>query len=76
MLNELVRRMSAGKPDRRGAERLRKRFPIAWLRDGTLVPALGLEISEKGVLFTRRRRPRAPASTWRWTSASAASGPA
>jgi hypothetical protein len=57
MLNELVRRMSAGKPDRRGAERLRKRFPIAWLRGGTLVPALGLEISEKGVLFATKDAP-------------------
>jgi hypothetical protein len=57
MLNELVRRMSAGKPDRRGAERLRKRFPIAWLRAGTLVPALGLEISEKGVLFATKDPP-------------------
>lgn len=57
MLNELVRRMSAGKPDRRGAERLRKRFPIAWLRGGALVPALGLEISEKGVLFATKDPP-------------------
>ena len=57
MLNELVRRLAAGKPDRRGAERVRKRFPIAWLRGGTLVPALGLEISEKGVLFATRDAP-------------------
>jgi hypothetical protein len=57
MLNELVRRLGAGKPDRRGAERLRKRFPIAWLRGGTLVPALGLEISEKGILFAAKEAP-------------------
>jgi hypothetical protein len=30
---------------------------MAWLRDGALVPALGLEISEKGVLFATRETP-------------------
>ena len=33
---------------------------MAWLRDGALVPALGLEISEKGVLFATRQAPEAP----------------
>ena len=57
MLNELVKRLGAGKADRRGADRIRKRFPIAWLRDGALVSALGLEISEKGILFASREAP-------------------
>jgi len=57
MLNELVRRLGAGKADRRAAERKRKRFPIGWLKDGALQPALGLEISEKGVLFASREPP-------------------
>lgn len=57
MLNELVRRLVAGKADRRSAERRRKRFPIGWLKDGALQPALGLEISEKGVLFASREAP-------------------
>ncbi len=60
MLNELVKRLSAGKPDRRTAQRVRRRFPIAWLRGGELVPALGLEISEKGVLFASREAPPGP----------------
>lgn len=52
MFNELVRRLGGGgKADRRGAERKRRRYPIAWLKDGALVSALGLEISEKGLLF-------------------------
>jgi hypothetical protein len=57
MLNELVKRLGGGKSDRRGADRIRKRFPIAWLKDGTLVSALGLEISEKGILFASREPP-------------------
>lgn len=57
MLNELVRRLGAGKGDRRAAERKRKRFPIGWLKDGALVSGLGLEISEKGVLFASREPP-------------------
>jgi PilZ domain len=56
MLNELVRRLS-GRHDRRDAERVRKRYPIAWLRANTLVPALGLEISEKGLLFATKEAP-------------------
>ncbi|HEY0615313.1 MAG TPA: hypothetical protein VGC96_11755 [Candidatus Elarobacter sp.] len=51
MLNEFVRRLGAGKGDRRAAERQRRRYPIAWLRGTALVPAIGLEISEKGILF-------------------------
>ena len=54
MLNELVKRLGAGKPDRRSADRIRRRFPISWLRDGVLVPGQGLEISEKGILFATR----------------------
>ena len=57
MLNELVKRLGGGKGDRRGADRVRKRFPIAWFKDGALVSALGLEISEKGILFASREAP-------------------
>ena len=49
--------MGGGKADRRTADRTRRRYPIAWLRGGALVPALGLEISEKGVLFATREAP-------------------
>jgi hypothetical protein len=60
MLNELVKRLGGGgKADRRGADRIRKRFPIAWLKDGQLISGLGLEISEKGVLFASREAPAA-----------------
>ncbi|HYZ15089.1 MAG TPA: hypothetical protein VE591_01760 [Candidatus Acidoferrum sp.] len=52
MLNELLRRI-AGRGDRREGW-VRKRFPIAWLDGATLVPALGLEISEKGLLFATK----------------------
>ncbi len=38
---------------------MRRRYPIAWLREGALVPAFGLEISEKGVLFATREAPSA-----------------
>ncbi|HEX3463357.1 MAG TPA: hypothetical protein VHS78_04775 [Candidatus Elarobacter sp.] len=54
-----MRRLAAAKADRRAAERRRKRFPIGWLKDGALVSALGLEISEKGVLFASREAPAA-----------------
>jgi hypothetical protein len=57
MLNELVKRLGAGKADRRNARRVRKRFPIAWLRGSELVPGFGLEISEKGVLFATKETP-------------------
>jgi hypothetical protein len=60
MLNEFVKRLGAGKADRRAAERLRKRYPIGWLRDGALVPAIGLEISEKGILFASTEAPPGP----------------
>lgn len=55
MLNELVRRIT-GRPARREGW-VRKRFPIAWLHETTLVPALGLEISEKGLLFATKDPP-------------------
>jgi hypothetical protein len=55
MLNELVRRIT-GRSDRREGW-VRKRFPIAWLHGTTLVPALGLEISEKGLLFATKDPP-------------------
>jgi hypothetical protein len=60
MLNELVRRLT-GRSDRREGW-VRKRFPIAWLRGTSLVPALGLEISEKGVLFATKDAPPAGGS--------------
>ena len=57
MLNELVKRLSASGKDRREAERHRKKYAIAWLRGSTLVPALGLEISVKGLLFATKEAP-------------------
>jgi hypothetical protein len=57
MLNELLKRLGAGKAERRAADRTRRRYPIAWLRDGVLVAAIGLEISEKGILFASREAP-------------------
>ena len=59
MLNELVKRFGAGKPDRRTAQRVRKRYAIAWLRGTDLIPGHGLEISEKGVLFATKEAPGA-----------------
>ena len=56
MLNELFKRLS-GKAERRAADRQRRRYPIAWIRDGHLVAAIGLEISEKGLLFATREAP-------------------
>jgi hypothetical protein len=53
MLNALVQHFG-GKPDRRTADRIRQRFPLAWIKDGTTIPAQGLEISEKGVLFATK----------------------
>ncbi len=60
MLNELVKRISRGS-DRRTGDRHRKRFTMAWLRGTTLVPAQGLEIGEKGILFATKEAP--PGST-------------
>ncbi len=49
--------MGGAKGERRTASRTRRRYPIAWLRGEALVPALGLEISEKGILFATRDAP-------------------
>ncbi len=57
MLNELVKRLGATKADRRTANRVRKRYQMAWIKDGTPVAATGLEISEKGLLFASRESP-------------------
>ena len=57
MLNDLLKRLGGSKPDRRAASRIRKRYEMAWEREGTLVPAIGLEISEKGLLFGSREVP-------------------
>jgi hypothetical protein len=60
MLNELVKRLGGGgKADRRGAKRVRKRYPMAWIKDGVPVSGVGLEISEKGLLFASRETPPA-----------------
>lgn len=58
MLNELVKRFSSR--ERRGAERFRKRYPIGWLQGDRLIPGLGLEISEKGILFATKDAPPGP----------------
>jgi PilZ domain-containing protein len=60
MLNEFVKRLGARKANRRTADRVRRRFPIAWVRAGELVPGQGLEISEKGVLFATKEPPPGP----------------
>ena len=57
MLNELVKRFGATKADRRTANRIRKRYQMAWIKDGTPVAGTGLEISEKGLLFASRETP-------------------
>lgn len=57
MFNELLKRLGSQKSERRGADRIRRRFPIAWVKNGTLVSGLGLEISEKGVLFATKEAP-------------------
>ena len=59
MLNELVKRLGA-KSDRRTANRVRKRYQMAWIKDGTPVAGTGLEISEKGLLFASRESPAGP----------------
>jgi hypothetical protein len=60
LLNELVKRLWAQKPDRRGADRVRAKFGIAWLRGTELVPAHGIEISEKGLLLATKEPPPGP----------------
>jgi hypothetical protein len=57
VFNELLKRLGSQKSERRGADRIRRRFPIAWVKNGTLVSGLGLEISEKGVLFATKEAP-------------------
>ncbi len=57
MLNDLVRRLGAGKADRRGAARIRRRYTVSWEQDGKSVPSRGLEISEKGLLFATQALP-------------------
>jgi hypothetical protein len=57
VFNELLKRLGSRKSERRSADRVRRRFPVGWMRDGTLVPGLGLEISEKGVLFAAKEGP-------------------
>ncbi len=58
MLNALVERFG-GKGDRRSADRVRRRFPVVWIKDGAPVAAQGLEISEKGLLFATKQPPEA-----------------
>jgi hypothetical protein len=57
LFNELLKRLGSRKSERRSADRVRRRFPIGWIRDGALVPGLGLEISEKGLLFASKEGP-------------------
>src|SRR5579875_1481469 len=56
MLNALVERFG-GRNERRSADRIRRRFPIAWIREGSAVPGQGLEISVKGLLFATKEAP-------------------
>jgi hypothetical protein len=57
VFNELLKRLGSRKSERRGADRVRRRYPIGWIKDGTLVAGLGLEISEKGILFATKETP-------------------
>ena len=57
MFNELLKRLGSHKSERRSADRVRRRFPIGWIKSGTLIPGLGLEISEKGLLFATKESP-------------------
>jgi hypothetical protein len=57
VFNELLKRLGSRKSERRSADRVRRRFPIGWINNGTLVPGFGLEISEKGVLFATKESP-------------------
>ena len=57
MLNELVKRFAGGSSERRSAERVRRKYPMAWLRGSELVAAAGLEISDRGLLFATRVAP-------------------
>jgi hypothetical protein len=57
LFNELLKRLGSRKSERRGADRVRRRFPVGWIRDGALVAGLGLEISEKGLLFASKEGP-------------------
>ena len=60
MLNELVKRLSGKTVERRGGERVRKTYPIVWLRGTERVAAAGLEIGDRGVLFATRTAPSGP----------------
>ncbi len=57
MFNELLKRLGSHKSERRSADRVRRRFPIGWINNGTLIGGFGLEISEKGVLFATKEAP-------------------
>jgi hypothetical protein len=60
LLNELVKRFSGRPAERRLGARVRKKYPIAWIRGTELVPAAGLEIGETGLLFATRTPPSGP----------------
>jgi len=57
VLNELVKRFSGGSAERRTVERVRRKYPIAWLHGSELVAAAGIDISERGMLFATRTAP-------------------
>jgi len=57
LFNELLKRLASRQSERRSADRVRRRFPIAWVKNGTLVSGFGLEISEKGLLFATKESP-------------------
>ena len=57
MLNELVKRLSGKPVERRGGERVRKSYPIAWVRGNERIAAAGLEIGDRGLLFATRTPP-------------------
>jgi len=57
LLNALVKSLSGRPAERRAGKRVRKKYPIAWIRGTELVAAAGLEIGETGLLFATRTPP-------------------
>jgi hypothetical protein len=60
LLNELFKRFSSKPVERRAGARIRKKYPIAWVRGAELVPAAGIEIGETSVLFAVKTAPPGP----------------
>jgi len=57
VFNELLKRLGSRKSERRSEDRVRRRFPVGWIKNGALIAGVGLEISEKGLLFATKESP-------------------